>query len=220
MATWFPEAIPLRKITASVIIKALVKFFTTLGLTKIAQTDQGTNFMSKIFTQVLQCLFITHRVSSAYHPESQGALERFHQTLKFMLRMYCKDTSKDWIRVSLWCCLRCEKSPRVAQLVFGHNVRGPLKLLRENILEVDASPKTNVLSYVSLFREHLHNAWALAKESLTAAQSHETSVWHKSSSFFSCWWPSVLVVANPRISFVCSLLWSICSTESWVKQTM
>lgn len=50
MDTWFPEEIPLRKITASVVIKALVKFFTTFGLTKIVQTDQGTNLMSKIFT--------------------------------------------------------------------------------------------------------------------------------------------------------------------------
>ena len=34
--------------------------------------------------------------SSAYHPESQGALERFHQTLKNMIRSYCFDTEKDW----------------------------------------------------------------------------------------------------------------------------
>ena len=33
--------------------------------------------------------------SSAYHPESQGALERFHQTLKNMIRSYCFDTEKD-----------------------------------------------------------------------------------------------------------------------------
>ena len=34
--------------------------------------------------------------SSAYHPESQGALERFHQTLKTMIRSYCFDTEKGW----------------------------------------------------------------------------------------------------------------------------
>ena len=34
--------------------------------------------------------------SSAYHPESQDALERFHQTLKNMIRSYCFDTEKDW----------------------------------------------------------------------------------------------------------------------------
>ena len=38
--------------------------------------------MSNIFKQVLTELGIKHYTSSAYHPESQGALERFHQTLK------------------------------------------------------------------------------------------------------------------------------------------
>ena len=32
----------------------------------------------------------------AYHPESQGALERFHQTLKNIIKSYCFDTEKDW----------------------------------------------------------------------------------------------------------------------------
>ncbi len=43
-ATRFPEAIPLRKITAPVVLKALIKFFSTFGLPKVVQTDQGTNF--------------------------------------------------------------------------------------------------------------------------------------------------------------------------------
>ncbi len=51
--------------------------------------------MSNLFAQVLKALKISHRISSAYHPESQGALERFHQTLKAMLRKYCMDTGKD-----------------------------------------------------------------------------------------------------------------------------
>ena len=35
-------------------------------------------------------------MSSAYHPESQGALERWHQTLKAMLQKYCCETGLDW----------------------------------------------------------------------------------------------------------------------------
>ena len=36
-----------------------------------------------------------HR-SSAYHPGSQGVLERFHRSLENMIRSYCFDTEKDW----------------------------------------------------------------------------------------------------------------------------
>lgn len=133
--------------------------------------------MSKMFSQVLKSLSITHRVSSAYHPQSQGALERFHQTLKSMLKKYCADTCKDWdegvplVLLAVRETIQESLGFSPAQLVFGHDLRTPLKLLKENILEIKESPKMNVLSYVSRFRERLHDACKLAKESLKAAQN-------------------------------------------------
>lgn len=49
-----------------------------------------------VFQQVLQQLGVTHCPSSTYPPESQSALERFHQPLKSMLRAYCFEFEKDW----------------------------------------------------------------------------------------------------------------------------
>ena len=95
-STRFPEAILLRNIKTKSIVKALIKFFTFVGLPKSVQSDQGSNFMSGIFQQVMHELGIKQYRSSAYHPESQGALERFHQTLKNMIRSYCFDTENDW----------------------------------------------------------------------------------------------------------------------------
>ena len=95
ITTRFPEAIPLRKITAPAITWALTKFFTMFGLPRVVQMDQGTNFLSKSFKQTLHALGITHSVSSAYHPQSQEALECWHQTLKSMLRKYCHETGRD-----------------------------------------------------------------------------------------------------------------------------
>lgn len=95
-STRFPEEIPLRKITAPVVVKALVKFFTVFGLPKVVQSDQGSKFKSRVFAQVLKAFDIKHIMSSPYHPESQGALERFHQTLKSMLRKHCHGSQKDW----------------------------------------------------------------------------------------------------------------------------
>ena len=57
-ATRFPEAIPLSSITAPAVVKALVKFFSVFGLPKIVQSDQGTNFMSRVFAQVMKQLNI------------------------------------------------------------------------------------------------------------------------------------------------------------------
>ncbi len=57
----------------------------TLFIPILFQLACGANFTSKVFTQILRELGIQHQLASAYHPESQDALERFHQTLKSML---------------------------------------------------------------------------------------------------------------------------------------
>ena len=93
-STRFHEAIPLRNIKTKSIVKALIKFFTFVGLPKSVQSDQGSNFMSGIFQHVMHELGIKQYRSSAYHPESEGSLERFHQILKNMIRSYCFDTEK------------------------------------------------------------------------------------------------------------------------------
>ena len=95
-STRFPEAITLRNIKAKTIVKALIKFFTLVGLPKPIQSDQGSNCMSGVFQQVMYELGIHQYKSSAYHPESQRAIGRFHQTFKNMLKTYCHQAGKDW----------------------------------------------------------------------------------------------------------------------------
>jgi len=73
--------------------------------------------------------------SSTYHQESQGALKRFHHTLTNMIKIYCFDPDKDWdIGIHLLLFVIRESIQESLELVSGHNVRGPLKLLKENIL--------------------------------------------------------------------------------------
>ncbi|KAJ8019215.1 hypothetical protein HOLleu_42344 [Holothuria leucospilota] len=139
-STRFPEAIPLRNIKARTVLQALLKFFTLFGLPKEIQSDQGSNFMSTVFQQMLYELGIDQIKSSAYHPESQGALERFHQTLKNMLKTYCYDNERDWDEGIPFVMFAARESLQESlgfspfELVFGHTVRGPLKLLKEKWL--------------------------------------------------------------------------------------
>ena len=132
--------------------------------------------MSGIFQQVMHELGIKQYKSFAYQPEGQGVLERFHQTLKNMIRPYCFDAEKDWDK-GLHLLLFAEKefvqeslgfSP--FELVFGHTVRGPLKLLKEKILSDDDS-SLNLLKYVSDFKNRLSKACAAARSNLKSAQS-------------------------------------------------
>ncbi|XP_037776259.1 uncharacterized protein LOC119573219 [Penaeus monodon] len=94
--TRYPEAFPLKNISAKSICKNLVHMFTTFGIPQEVQSDRGSNFTSELFSKVLQELGIKQTLSTAYHPESQGALERWHQTLKSMLRKFCLENQKCW----------------------------------------------------------------------------------------------------------------------------
>ena len=90
------DDILMRSISTGRIIKSLTNFFSMVGLPKIVQSDQGSNFTSRVFRQAMNSLGINTVTSSAYHPQSPGALERFHSTLKTMIRAYCLDHQKDW----------------------------------------------------------------------------------------------------------------------------
>ena len=211
ISTRFPEAIPLKKITSKVIVKALLKFFTLFGLPKSIQSDQGSNFMSNLFQQVMYQLGITQYKSSAYHPESQGALERFHQTLKNMLKVFCHDSEKDWDEGVHFLLFAIRDSVQESigfspyELVFGHSVRGPLKILAENWLE--SNEQINLLDYVTTFHSKLTSALEIAQQNLKHSQT-KMKTWYdrssKSRSFSPCTIPCI------RSSFAGQILWSLC----------
>ena len=162
-----------------------MKLFTTVGLPKTVQSDQGSNFLSRVFNQVLKELGVKHVVSSAYHPESQGALERFHQTLKNMLKTYCMESEKQWdegVPLLLFAVRDAVQESlgfSSFELVYGHSVRGPLKLLKERLLCDDE--QTNVLEYVSTFRERIHKAWEVARQNLSDSQEKVKSWYDRKS---------------------------------------
>uniref|UniRef100_A0A1A8GVS8 Gypsy retrotransposon integrase-like protein 1 n=2 Tax=Nothobranchius korthausae TaxID=1143690 RepID=A0A1A8GVS8_9TELE len=176
-ATRFPEAVPLSSITAKAVIKALTSFFSLVGLPKVLQTDQGTNFKSELFQKVATSLGIQHVTSSAYHPESQGVLERWHQTIKAMLRKYCLSSGRSWDEGLPFLLFAAREAPQAslgfspAQLVFGHTPRGPLLALKERILQTPVSAKNKVNLYVAGFQRRLKEANCLARNALQKAQS-------------------------------------------------
>ena len=89
--------------------------------------------MSGLFQQVVFQLGAKQMKFSACHPESQGALERFHSTLKNMIRTYCFDNGKDQDEGISYYCLQLgsELGFSPFELGFGHSIHWPLKMLNE-----------------------------------------------------------------------------------------
>ena len=129
--------------------------------------------MSGLMQQVMFQLGIKQYKSTAYHPESQGALERFHQTLKNVLRAYCTEHNKDWdegVHLALFASREAVQeslgfSP--FELLFGRTVSGPLKVLKKVWLQDE--PVMNLLDYVSDMRQRAHEAWEVARKNLKHA---------------------------------------------------
>lgn len=136
-----------------------------MGFPREIQSDRGSNFMPGHFAQALAQLGIKHSVSAPYHPESQGAVERFHGTLKTMLREYTLEYGSNWeegLPLLLFAAMSTVQeslgySP--AELVFGHGVLDPLKILKEqwlNALPEGIDVQTRFI--------RMEDIWKIAKE--------------------------------------------------------
>lgn len=155
------------------------QLISIFGIPKVVQSDQGSNFSSHLFAQVLKQLHVMHNQSSVYHAQSQGALERFHPTLKSLLLAYCVQLNADWEESLPWLLLVGREvtqstgfSPN--ELVFGHTLRGPLAALKSGWEEEE--PPQNLIHYVNGFRHRLYVATELAKEKLASAQKKRLQI--------------------------------------------
>ena len=102
------------------------------------------------------------------------ALERFHQTLKSLLCGYCVELNQDWEDGLPWPLLAAREvvqdstgfSPN--ELVFGHTMLGPLKLLHDSVGL--SEPPSNLVDYVNGFHHRLYAGGEMAREKLTSSQ--------------------------------------------------
>ena len=159
----FPEAIPLRAISTKKVVESMINFFVKVGLPKVIQTDRGTNFMSNLFKRVIGQLGAKHIISSPYHTQSQGALERFHTTLKSMLRAHCTERQNDWDKELLFVLFPIRDSVQESsgyspfELVYGYELRNPLKIAKEQWEDPGTEPET-VANYVGNLQKRLESA--------------------------------------------------------------
>ena len=170
VTTRFPEALPLRDIKAKPVLDALIGLFSRFGLPRQIQSD----FVSNVFQEVMCDLGIEQITSSVYHPQSQGAIERYHQTLKTAMKTYSVQHPGDWdvalpfLLFALRDAMNESTGFTPFELVFGHDVRGPLKMIKERL--VKQSSEGTVLQYVAMFRDRLSSACQVAQEHLKGAQ--------------------------------------------------
>ena len=107
-ATRYPEAVALRNTDAESVAEELVKLFARVGIPMEILTDQGTNFTSQLLAEVYKLLHVKGLRTSPYHPQTDGLVERFNQTLKEMLRKTASEEGKGLGQIAAVCSLRLQ----------------------------------------------------------------------------------------------------------------
>jgi hypothetical protein len=137
--TRWVEAVPMSNISAqSCAQQFLSTWVSRYGLPVCVVSDQGTQFESVLFNSMLQRLGIQRRRATAYHPQTNGAVERCHRTIKTCLRAVCSnDNAWDDALPIVLMGLRssiCESTqvPPV-NLVLGSDVRMPADLIAPDL---------------------------------------------------------------------------------------
>jgi len=70
-STSYPEAVPLRSIEAKKIATELIKLFSRVGIPKEILTNQGSNFTSKLLSELYKLLQIKGITTTPYHPQTE-----------------------------------------------------------------------------------------------------------------------------------------------------
>jgi hypothetical protein len=158
---------PLINQTAEEISESIVhRIFLIYGIPNIIVTDQGSNFMSEIFKGVCKLFRIEKLNTVAYHPESNGVLERSHKTLVTYLKSYIDSIPSDWNR---WLALACFMFNVTPLSITGYS---PYELLygrRCNLpgeLEQEVQPLYNYDDIVRVIKYRLQESHRVAQRNL------------------------------------------------------
>ncbi|KAL4103589.1 hypothetical protein QTP88_018950 [Uroleucon formosanum] len=95
--TKFSIAIPMANNESNTVAYHFVTSFVCIhGMPQSLVSDQGTEFLSRVFTETCKLIGIKSSTTSPYHPQANGALERSHRTLGEYLRHYVDVNQQNW----------------------------------------------------------------------------------------------------------------------------
>ena len=134
--TRWPVAVPLVDMTVeSVVYGFAFGWVQHFGVPSTITTDRGTQFTSGVFTQLSKTWGIEVVYTTAYHPEANGLVERFHRRLKEALVALGAEATDEWfwklpcVMLAIRTTVKPDEGASPADLVYGEGLAVPGKLL-------------------------------------------------------------------------------------------
>lgn len=143
--TRWPEAYPLREITAETCAAALVSgWIARFGCPARVTTDRGRQFESHLFKALTALIGARHLHTTAYHPAANGIVERLHRQLKAAIMCH---TSLQWteslplVLLGMRNAWKEDIQATPAELVYGETLQLPGQFLssKEEYTAADVS---------------------------------------------------------------------------------
>lgn len=127
--TRWPEAIPLQDITAETVGKALLSgWISRFGCPSQVVTDRGRQFESSLFGHLARLAGFQHKRTTAYHPASNGLVERFHRQLKASITCHANSNwveSLPLVLLGIRSAYKEDLKSTPAEMVYGEPLRLP-----------------------------------------------------------------------------------------------
>ena len=96
MSKWV-EAIPTRSNDHKVVLNFVKEhIFSRFGMPCAIISDGGLHFCKRSFENLLKKYGVTHKVSMAYHPQTNGQVELANREIKHILEKTVAPNRKDW----------------------------------------------------------------------------------------------------------------------------
>ncbi|GJT06987.1 reverse transcriptase domain-containing protein [Tanacetum coccineum] len=116
------------------VCKFLKTLFSRFGAPRAIISDRGTHFCNDQFTKVMLKYGVTHRLSTAYHPQTSGQVEVSNRGLKRILERTVGENRASWsdkLDDALWAFRTAYKTPigcTPYKLVYGKACHLPIEL--------------------------------------------------------------------------------------------
>ena len=146
----------------------------SFGVPESLLSDRGTNFLSNLIMDLCKMLGISKLNTTAYHPQCDGAVERFNRTLKSILRKHTARFGSQWDRYLPGVLWTYRNTPHTSTgekpsfLLYGVDCRTPTEAAYLPVSEVCP---INVEDYREELMISLSSARELAATTIQKAQS-------------------------------------------------
>jgi transposase InsO family protein len=121
--------------------------FRPFGMPRAIVSDRGSLFTSHFWEALCSLLATDRRLSTAYHPQTDGQTERQNQNLEHYLRTYCSYDQADWAQHLMLAehvyntSYHTATRTTPAYLLYGYQPRGPSDPLAPTRRHVPAAEK-------------------------------------------------------------------------------